>query len=362
MARAIRQSMVTSNEFFMVTQNQALSDKAIIKNQVEVLSLAEGFFQSSVLFALLRLEIFERIGDGEKSVETLAAELGAHPEILVRVLNAGVMLKLLETADGRIYRVAGACRSVLLPSAGQNYLGNWIRLMDEFSGALAKLDQAVLTSGPTLDPEVYLGADAARTRRYILAMHNYASLRGKELAHYLDTSACKSLLDLGCGSGTFAFHLGMKNPNLRLHLSDLPAVLEVTRTVQTKYYLQNEVIYLPLDAAQDEIPGVYDLILVSNMIQCFDQPTRTKLLRRLHNALTAGGSLVVQAQYLQENRTGGRWAVYVDLNLLCTTQTGRNHTIEETKRWLAETGFANIEYCPMSVYGTTSFVRGYKNP
>jgi len=345
----------------MTTQNPATSDKAIIKNQVEVLSIAEGFFQSSVLFALLRLKIFERIGDGEKNVEALAAELGCHSETLARVLNAGVMLKLLETADGRAYCIAGACRSVLLPSAGQNYLGNWIRLMDEFSGALSKLDQAALTSGPTLDPEVYLGADEERTRRYILAMHNYASLRGKELAHYLDTSQCKSLLDLGCGSGTFAFHLGMMNPNLRLYLSDLPEVLEVARTVQSKYYLQNEVIYLPLDAAKDEIPGAYDLILASNMIQCFDKPARTKLLRRLYQALNPGGSVVVQAQYLQENRVGSRWAVYVDLNLLCTTQHGRNHTVEETKRWLEETGFVNIEYNPMSVYGTTSFVRGHKS-
>jgi len=345
----------------MTTQNPTTSDKAIIKNQVEVLAVAEGFFQSSVLFALLRLKIFERLGEANKTAEALAAELSVRPDTLARVLNAGVMLKLLETADGGSYRVAPMCRSVLLPSAGENYLGNWIRLMDEFSVALSKLDQAVLKSEPTLDPEVYLGADSERTRKYILAMHNYASLRGKELAHYLDTGKCKSLLDLGCGSGAFAFHLGMKNSNLRLYLSDLPEVLEVTRTILSRYYLQNEVIYLPLDAAKDAIPGAYDLILASNMLQCFDKPARSKLLRRLHQALNPGGSLVVQAQYLQENRTGGRWAIYVDLNLLCTTQHGRNHTVEETKLWLEEAGFVNIEYCPMSVYGTTSFVRGYKN-
>ncbi len=345
-----------------MAQSSTTSDHtSIIKNQVEVLSLAEGFFQSSVLFALLRLKIFERLGEGEKNAEALASELGCRSEFLARLLNAGVMLKLLESREGAFYRVAPMCRAVLLPSAGENYLGNWIRLMDEFSGALSKLDQAVLQSGPAIDPEVYLGADADRTRRYILAMHNYAALRGKELAHYLDTSRCKSLLDLGCGSGAFAFHLGMKNPGLRLYLSDLPEVLEVTRTVQARYYLQNEVIYLPLDAVKDEIPGSYDLILASNVIQCFDPATRTKLLRRLHQALNPGGSLVIQAQYLQESRTGGRWAVYVDLNLLCTTQTGRNHAPAETKQWLEETGFVNIEYNPMSVYGTTSFVRGYKS-
>jgi SAM-dependent methyltransferase len=331
-----------------------------IRNQIDVLSLAEGFYQSSVLFALLKLGVFERIGEESKTVDTLAAELNARPDTLARLLNAGVMLKLLETQDGVNYRLTPACRSVLLPSAGENYLGNWLCLQDEFSVALAKLDQAVLQSGPTIDPAVYLGADKARTREYILAMHNYAALRGQELVHYLDTNDCKTLLDLGCGAGTYAFLLGMRNPSLKLYLSDLPEVLEVTKEVRTRYPLENEVHYLPLDAAKDEIPGSYDMILASNMLHCFERPERNHLMKRLYQALNPGGSLVVQAQFLREDRVGGRWAIYVDLNLLCTTRSGRNHTVEETKHWLAEAGFVNIEYRPMSVFGTNSFVRGYK--
>jgi SAM-dependent methyltransferase len=258
------------------------------------------------------------------------------------------------------YQLTPACRSVLLPSAGEQYLGNWLRLQAEFSTALAQLDQAVLRSGPTIDPAVYLGADRARTREYILAMHNYAALRGKELVHYLDTSGCKTMLDLGCGAGSYAFLLGEHDPSLKLYLADLPEVLEAAKEVRTRYLLENEVYYLPLDAATDEIPGSYDLILVSNLLYCFAEPVRSQLLERLYHALNPGGSLVVQAQFLQENRLGGRWAIYVDLNLLCTTANGRNHTVEETNHWLAGAGFVNLEYCPMSVFGTNSFVRGYR--
>ena len=76
----------------------------IIRDQVAVLSVAEGFFQSSVLFALLKLRVFERIGDGGKTLDELAAELAARPETLARLLNAGVLLLLLETQDGLTYR------------------------------------------------------------------------------------------------------------------------------------------------------------------------------------------------------------------------------------------------------------------
>lgn len=341
-------------------QPAATSDHLVIKDQIEVLSIAEGFFQSSVLFALLRLEIFERIGEGNKTRDELAAELGARPETLARLLNAGVMLKLLEIRDGSEYCLAPACRSVLLSSAGDNYLGHWIRLQDQFYSALSHLDEAILKSGPTIDPSIYLGADGERTKQYALAMHNYASLRGKELAHYLDTSSCKTLLDLGCGAGTYAFHLGARNPTLRLYLSDLPEVLEAAKVIQPNYRTDNEVHYLPLDAATDEIPGSYDIILTSNMLHCFTGKVRTSLINRLYRAINPGGSLVVQAQYLKEDRLGGRWAIYVDLNLLCTTKSGRNHTVGETRGWLERAGFTNVEYCSMSIYGANSFLRGYK--
>jgi hypothetical protein len=46
--------------------------------------------------------------------------------------------------------------------------------------------------------------------------------------------------------------------------------------------------------------------------------------------------------------------------LLCTTEHGRNHTMDESAGWLEEAGFINIERNSMSVFGTTSFVRGYR--
>ena len=84
----------------------------------------------------------------------------------------------------------------------------------------------------------------------------------KELAHFLDTSGCGTLLDLGCGPGTYAFHLGTRNPNRQMYLLDFPGVLEVMWDVWPLYSIENQIHYLPLDALKDEIPGSYDIILV----------------------------------------------------------------------------------------------------
>ena len=330
-----------------------------IRGQIELLSLVEGFFSSSVVFALHRLRVFEILDKSEKTSADLAQEIGAPAESLERILNAAVMLKLLNCVGDR-YQLSDIAQSVLAPSAGDAYLGDWIELMEQFSHAYTRLDQAVIGQCPTLDPKDYLGGDQDRTRRYVYAMHNYAATRGKGLARYLNTRDLRSILDLGCGPGTFAFHLATENPNLKITLADVPGVLEVTREIHAKYPLVNQVEYLPMDASCDEIPGTYDLVLASNFLQCFEDSQRSLLLSKIFQSVRPGGSLVVQAQHLQPDRRGGRWAVFVDLNLLCTTDSGRNHTMEQTATWLSEAGFVNLEHNNMSVFGTTSFVRGYR--
>ena len=251
-------------------------------------------------------------------------------------------------------------RAVLLPSAGEGYLGNWIRNLDYFRLALARLDEAVLKSQPTVDPSTHLGSDRNSTREFTLAMHNYAALRGKELARYLNTTGCKSLLDLGSGPGTYAFHLGMRNPELQLYLLDLPEVLEVAKEVQTRYPLQNEVHYLPKDALRDEIPGSYDMILVSNTLHMLGEQASRALIGQLYRSVNPGGSLVIQAQFLPNDRRGERWPILLDLIQLCITSVGRNHSVQETTHWLEEAGFAKIEYSRMTMLNTNSFLRGYR--
>ena len=343
-----------------MSQETQVSELTIKKTQIEVLSIAEGFFKSDILFALLKLKIFERIDEGSKTLFELAAELEARPETLSRLLNAGVALGLLESKDGLGFRIAAKYRVVLSPTVGAYYLGDLISSLDYFSAAFAKLDEAVLNSGPTIDPAAHIGGNQDSTREFILGFHNYASLRGKELAHFLSTAGCKSLLDLGCGPGTYAFHLGMRNPDLALYLLDLPKVLNITKEVQTKFPLKNEIHYLPLDALKSDIPGTYDMILVSNMLVGLGEEESRTLVKRLYDAVNPGGSLVIQAQFLRDDRLGLEWPVILDLMMLCSTPDGRNHSRGETIVWLEEAGFKETEFCSMTFLNTNSFLRGYK--
>jgi O-methyltransferase involved in polyketide biosynthesis len=329
-----------------------------ILDQLAVLGIAEGFFQSSVLFALLKLNVFEHIGIREVHVQDLASHMNVPPDRLARVLNMGVVLKLLESADGLHYRLGGPSRTVLLKSAGEDYLGDWVRNLANFQETLSALDEAVAGRQPTR-PESG-AADPEQTREFTLAMHNFASLRGRELAHYLNTAGCRTLLDLGSGPGTYAFRLGLANPELHLYLLDAPAVLEVAREVQSRYSLPNEVDYMPGDAVADQIPGQYDLVLISNVLHMLGPDASRHLIRRLHDAVNPGGSLVVQAQFLREDRLGDRWPVLLDLLMLSLTPAGQNHSVKETTAWMQEAGFRDVQLTTMGAWNTNSFLRGYR--
>jgi hypothetical protein len=102
------------------------------------------------------------------------------------------------------------------------------------------------------------------------------------------------------------------------------------------------------------------MILVSNMLHGLGENDSRALIKRLYNSVSHGGSLVIQAQYLQDDRLGGRWPVFLDLIQLCVTANGRNHAPGETRCWLEEAGFRNIKFSAMTLFNTNSFLRGYK--
>ena len=337
----------------------------LARSQLGLLALAEGFFPFRVLVALLRLRVFEQMGGEAWSAGALARAVDVHEGRLARLLDAGVAFGLLTTGGGAddesgaevAYRVEPAWAPLLSPEGGDSYLGDWLEFLTTIDDGLRGLDRAVRHGGPVVDAWNPAAADVARSTR---AMHSYAAVRGRELAHFLDTTGCRSLLDVGCGPGTYAFQLGAANPDLALFLLDFPEVLETARDYEAAFALANPVHYLPLDVAADAVPGTYDLVLLSNTLHAFDEPGGIALLRRLYDNVRPGGSLVVQTPFLDDDRRGGRWPVAVDLNLLCLTSGGRNHTAGEVQRWLTDVGFEGVQHCPMSLLNVNSFLRGYR--
>jgi 2-hydroxy-4-(methylsulfanyl)butanoate S-methyltransferase len=327
---------------------------------LQVVAAAEGFYQSSVLITLVKLGVIEHIGHGVATAPELADRLGTRPEPVARLLNAGVALNILKSEDGRSFGVTRPYRTMLLPGAGPMYMGDWVRNLEYFRDAMAQLDTAVLNAAPAATYVDDAHADSAHVRLFTRAMHDGSLLAARELAGALDTSDARTLLDLGCGPGTNGFTLAEYNPALQLHLADLPAVLEVTREIEASYQIGSPVTYLEVDLRTDMVDGTFDLILVSNTLHMLGEENSRTLLSTLYPMVNPGGSVVVQANFLAEDRLGPRWPALLDLLQLCITESGRNHTVSETLTWLAEAGFTDGRHVTMSADNYSSFVQAWK--
>jgi SAM-dependent methyltransferase len=325
--------------------------------EASLLSTIQGFLPASVLFGLARLGIFALLREGPGDLKTLADGTGASTEHLARILNAGVAVGFLQKSEADAYRIAPGYFDLLADPAAPGYVGDWLHFMHSWYEGLADLDRAVREGGLR---DIY-AADAKAIREHTLAMHDFASSRGREMLDLIDGSAAASILDIGCGSGTYSFELASRYPHLSITLMDTSLVLDVAREVERRYSLEKPVTYIAGDIGVDPLGGPYDLVLISNTLHALPRETVPPLLSRIHESLSPGGTVFIQAQFLNEDHMGPRWAVFVDLAALCLTNGGRNHSVAETAAWLRDAGFSDIEHRTLSYLNPNGVVRAIRH-
>ena len=140
----------------------------------EIVDLASAFYGSAVLFAALDLGVFKALAEqgGSADRDALARELGASPRGLGLLLDACVASGLLGK-DEDTYFNTEAGKLALVPG-GPADLSKAIRYNQDVYPAWGRLADLARTGRPVERPELHLGDDPERTRRFALAMRGRA--------------------------------------------------------------------------------------------------------------------------------------------------------------------------------------------
>lgn len=334
-----------------------------IKKQIEVLGHAEKFFESQVLFSLFELGVFAALVDGPKTADELAASIAcdvdgaaARRGALRAILDAAVALRLLRREVDR-YTASEGLLAGLGRKDGPAYLGEWITFLDSFVRPLQRLTEVVRTGEPAyaLHGDMNFEPVAVRLTE---AMDAYARTRGIEIADRVDFSGARALLDLGCGPGTYSLAILERNPELRATLLDLPGPIAVCRRLVEQRGMLERVELVAADALTYATDATFDVILISNTLHQIGPDASRALLARCYPMLAPGGRIVVQAQYLNDDRVSPRWPTLLNLIQLVTTSDGRNHTIGETIEWMQGAGYVSIEHVPFAMWNVCSCLIG----
>jgi len=191
-----------------------------------IVETASLFYESCVLFTAADLGVFAALAKpGPADAETLAASLALDVRGARLLLDACVSVGLL-TKDGDTYANTPESAAFLVPGAPGD-LTRAIRYNRDVYAAWGRLADLVRSGCPVEAPELHLGADAERTRTFVLSMHGRALGIGRAVVPQLDLAGCRTLLDVGGGPGTYAVLAAQANPEIRCTVLDLPEVVKI---------------------------------------------------------------------------------------------------------------------------------------
>ena len=241
------------------------------------------------------------------------------------------------------------------------YLGGALTYARDLYPAWGGLTNLVKSGRPPMPPETILGEDKAKTRAFVMAMHERAKGIGSILSQIVDLTGRKRLIDVGGGPGTYSVMLCQRTPGLTATVLDRPGVLAVTRELVDASGFADRVTLLPGDYLQTPFGSGFDVALLSGMMHRETEDGVMLLLRKAFAALEPGGQVIVSDVFFDDDhKNSPPFTTSFALNMMVTSDHGSAHAKTEMQRWLAAAGFGAIEVRDMPKPNPHSLVLGTK--
>lgn len=325
-----------------------------------LMRLALAYRSSMMLFAAADLDVFSALGSGPQTLAEIATARGVPAEPLRLLLEGCVAEGLLQRAADDRYANTPATAAFLVRGRPA-YAAHGLKYAEDLMQPWLRLADLVRTGKPTIEPETILGTDKAKTRAFVLAMHERARGMSAVLPHGADFSGRRRLLDVGGGPGTYSIALVAQTPGLTSTVLDLPGVLEVTREIVDRSGYADRIRLQPGNYLTSAFGTGFDAVLLSGMMHRETADGCRMLLRKSVDALDPGGLVVVSDVFFADDqRNSPPFAVHFALNMMLTSDAGSAHAKTEMARWLAEAGFTRVEVRDLPPPNPHSLVVGHK--
>ncbi|MEM7719476.1 MAG: methyltransferase [Pseudomonadota bacterium] len=314
------------------------------KDGAEIFDIVQGFVRSQVLFALVSLDIPERMLEEPVSVDMLALTADVPADRLGLLLQAGAGLGLFrKRRDGRFSLTRKGAALVGVPGLKQMILHHGAFYRD-MSDPLALLKGEVDTELAQFWPYVFgANGDVAQevTETYSDLMADSQRMVARDTLATVSLTNISHLMDVGGGSGAFLAEVSKVQPSLQLTLFDLAAVMPSARLRLSKFGLERRIGLSPGSFKDDPLPKGPDAISLVRVLYDHSDETVQALLAKVFETLPPGGRLIIS-----EPMSGGAHPdpitdVYFAFYTL-SMQTGRTRSAVEIQHFCEQAGFLDI--------------------
>ena len=296
-----------------------------------------GPMKTRAIMAAVSLGVFEALRDGEHTVAVLASQLHLDPgalELLLRMLV--VCDYLVQRGDG--FALSPLARKTVVPGAPMQMVG-YLRFNYAQWVFMGHLEELVRT-GRGRDFHDTM-TEPGEWRDYQLGMLEVARIEAPVVAARVAVRrGAVSLLDVAGAHGLFGATVCRKHPPMRCTVLDLPQAVPHARALAASEGLSDIVSHQQGDLIESDL-GRHDVVLLFNILHHFTEDRTASILRRVHGALNADGTVAIWELEAPRRGTRASSGDAAALFFRLTSTAGAYHG-DEYARWLREAGFHSI--------------------
>ena len=307
-----------------------------------------AYQQSAALHAAIELALFTAIAEGNQTVSQIATRCAASERGTRILCDYLTVLGLLGKKDEGYSLSATA--ALFLDQRSPAYLGGvtGFLLHPFITRGYDDLTQTVRRGHPapdhnSVDAENPIWVHFARCMAPMMKPVAMAIAQHLQLG---DRPA--KILDIAAGHGLFGISCAQQAPAAQIYAVDWAGVLQVAVENAGKAGVQDRYHTLPGSAFDVDLGTDFDIVLLTNFLHHFDEPTNLALLQKLRAALKPGGRVFTVEFVPNEDRVSPPRAASFSLQMLTSTQSGDAYTYRQLASMLQQAGFVRSELHDLS--------------
>jgi acetylserotonin N-methyltransferase len=312
-----------------------------------VLELLAAYRRSKTMFAAVSLGVFDALGAGPKSLDSLAQDLSANADALERLLDACIGLELLRRT-GSCYECSPVAAAYLTKCSPRRLTGYvnysndvmwnlWGNLESAVREGTHRWKQTYGWDGPIFS-HFFKTEDAKR--EFLMGMHGFGLLSSPQVVAAFELTRFRRLVDLGGATGHLAVAACRRYANLQAVVFDLPDAVPLAREIVGASDVANRIEIVAGDFFIDPLPSG-DLFALGRILHDWTEEKILKLLKRVYEALPPTGAVLIAEKLLLDSKSGPSWAQMQNLNMLVCTE-GKERTLAEYGALLRQVGFGKV--------------------
>jgi hypothetical protein len=312
----------------------------------KVMDLIFGRWRSQILYAGVKLGVFDALARGPRSAVSVASELDVDAGLLYRLMRALGSLELLQEDNTKTFSLTPmgellrqdhphTLRGMTLLEEGPEHYAVWKHLPALIKEG--KQDAFRREFGQSVFE--YAAQNPGYGAVFDEAMSSYSGIDNALVLEALqdyDFSGIAHLCDVGGGHGYALCHLLATQPHLRGTVLERPSVIDDTeRLWAAKMGLGDRCAYVPGDMFKEVPPA--DAYMIKRVLHDWSDEECRRILSTMHRAAPRHGRVFVIEAVVPGPDTP-HFSKLFDIHMLIVL-TGRERTEEEYAALLAGAGW-----------------------